>query len=210
MSEIYLISKPELPDLDIYKQDLELIFSSYKIAIFQLRLKNATDNEWLDASQITKHLCQKYQVKFIINDRADLIDKIKPDGLHLGQEDGDITPIRKKYGSKFIIGRSCYDSKDFAKQAKKDDASYIAFGTFFPSKSKEQIYKPNPEIISWAKSELNIAVCAIGGLYPHNLNRFQNHKPDYFCFISAIWDSEDKKQEILSINKIITHTKSHL
>jgi thiamine-phosphate pyrophosphorylase len=200
LSKIYLISKPSIPDLDSYAKHLELSFGTNKIDIFQLRLKNATEQEWISTAKISKDLCKKYHVKFIINDRCDLIDIIKPDGIHLGQSDGDIGPIRSKYGNDFIIGRSCYDSKEFALAAKEDGANYIAFGTFFPSKTKEQIYKPQMNLINWAKQELHISVCAIGGLYPHNLNQFQNHKPDYFCFISAIWDSEDMKSVIFSID----------
>ena len=136
MSKIYLISKPEIPDFDLYIQNLKLIFATQHIDTYQLRLKNCTDADWIKAGEITKLLCQKFNVNFIINDRADLIKTIKPDGIHLGQSDGDILPIRKEFGDKFIIGRSCYDSKEFAKQACDDQASYIAFGTFFPSKSK--------------------------------------------------------------------------
>ncbi|MBT4921427.1 MAG: thiamine phosphate synthase [Rickettsiales bacterium] len=201
MSNIYLISKPRIPDLSSYAKNLELALSTNSISIFQLRLKEVSDKDWIAAALVTKNLCSKYQVTFILNDRIDLLDQIKPDGIHLGQTDGDIGPIRDKYGNDFIIGRSCYDSKEFAKQAKIDGADYIAFGTFFPSKTKEQIYKPQMELITWAKDELQIHVCAIGGLYPNNLNQFQNHRPDYFCFISAIWDSEDIRCTIFNIHR---------
>jgi thiamine-phosphate pyrophosphorylase len=204
LSKIYLISKPEIPDFDLYIQNLELIFATQHIDTYQLRLKNSSDSDWIKAGEITKSLCQKFNVNFIINDRADLIKTIKPDGIHLGQSDGDIIPIRKEFGDKFIIGRSCYDSKEFAQQACNDQASYIAFGTFFPSKSKAQIYKPKKELINWARSNLNTEICAIGGLYPENLNHFKNFEPDYYCFISAIWDSNDKAKTLAEIKEIIS------
>lgn len=204
MSKIYLISKPEIPDFDLYIQNLELIFATQHVDTYQLRLKNCTDADWIKAGEITKSLCQKFNVNFIINDRADLIKTIKPDGIHLGQSDGDISPIRKEFGDKFIIGRSCYDSQEFAQKACSDQASYIAFGTFFPSKSKEQIYKPKKEIIGWAKANLNTKTCAIGGLYPHNLNHFKAFEPDYYCFISAIWDSNNKAKTLSEIKSIIS------
>jgi thiamine-phosphate pyrophosphorylase len=204
LSKIYLISKPAIPDLDLYIQDLELIFATQHIDTYQLRLKNCTNADWIKAGEVTKALCQKYNINFILNDRADLINTIKPDGIHLGQSDGDISPLRKEFGKNFIIGRSCYDSKEFAQKACDDEASYIAFGTFFPSKSKEQIYKPKKELINWAKTNLKTKICAIGGLYPHNLEHFKGFEPDYYCFISAIWDSDNKKSVLNEITKIIT------
>ncbi|MBL6785259.1 MAG: thiamine phosphate synthase [Rickettsiales bacterium] len=204
MRQIYLISKPQINDLDHFAKNLESAFATNEISIFQLRLKNVKDSVWIESAKIAKQICKDYNVKFIINDRSDLINEINPDGIHLGQSDGDIISIRKQYGDKFIIGRSCYDSKEFAQIAEKDQASYVAFGTFFLSKSKEQIYKPQKEIINWAKSNLKVKICAIGGLYSHNINYFDGFMPDYFCFISAIWD-EDNIQD--AVNKIADQIK---
>jgi thiamine-phosphate diphosphorylase len=65
------------------------------------------------------------------------------DGIHVGQNDGIISQIKKIAPENFIIGASCYDSKHLAMEAGEQGADYVSFGTFFPSTTK---WKNRPNI----------------------------------------------------------------
>ena len=92
----------------------------------------------LDDSQKLLALCNRYSANLIINDDVNLAQEINAQGVHLGQDDGDVKAARTLLGEKAIIGVTCHDSLTLAEKAIADGASYIAFGRFFSS-----ITKPN-------------------------------------------------------------------
>ena len=71
-----------------------------------------------------------------MNDDPMLSKKLNADGCHLGQKDMGIIEARKIVGKK-IIGITCHNSIELAKDAIKRKASYIAFGAFFSTKTKK-------------------------------------------------------------------------
>ena len=89
-----------------------------------------------------RQLCKKNNVKFIINDDPVLAKKLNADGCHLGQKDMNIKDAKKIIGNK-IIGITCHNSIKLAKEAIKNRPNYIAFGAFFPTKTKKTKYRAN-------------------------------------------------------------------
>ena len=74
---------------------------------------------------------KKNKVKLIINDNPIVAKMINADGCHIGQKDIDFISCRKILGKNKIVGMTCHNSKKLALKAKKNGASYIAFGAFF-------------------------------------------------------------------------------
>ena len=140
---VYLISPNKISKK--FYSDLDKVLSYGNVKFFQLRLKKIKTNDLLKIASKIRKITLKYKVKFIINDNFILALKSKADGCHMGQLDGHIKIAKKKFKNK-IIGVTCHDSKVLAKQAIKDKASYLAFGSFFKSK-----LKPNAK-----KADLNI------------------------------------------------------
>ena len=87
-------------------------------------------------AQALQALCAEAEVPLIINDDAALAAAIGAAGVHLGEDDGDIAAARALLGPDAIIGASCYDQLQLAQRAVAAGASYVAFGAFFPSRSK--------------------------------------------------------------------------
>ena len=58
----------------------------------------------------------------------------------MGQLDGSFKIARKKLKNK-MLGITCHNSKTLAKNAIKDKADYLAFGSFFKSKLKPKAKK---------------------------------------------------------------------
>ena len=131
---IYLIS-PNRINNQFYNL-LNKVLASKKISFFQLRLKKYSFIQKSLIGKKVKKICKKNNVKLLINDDPILTKKIDADGCHLGQKDTNINDARKIIGNK-IIGITCHNSIKLAKKAINNQASYIAFGAFFPTKTKK-------------------------------------------------------------------------
>ena len=156
---IYLIS----PN-NIYYQffiDLNKVLGTGMVGLFQMRLKRYSFKQKILIGKKIKKICNKNDVKFLVNDDPMLSKILNADGCHLGQKDTDIKQARKIIGNK-IIGITCHNSIKLAKAAIKDKASYIAFGAFFSTTTKKIKFKTTTEILIKAKRLTKIPVVAIG------------------------------------------------
>lgn len=112
--------------------------------------------------------CRASGVYFIVNDDVELALNSGADGVHLGQDDAAISHARQRLGSARIIGASCYNSLPLAAKAAAAGADYLAFGRFFPSKTKPDA--PNAELatLAAARAQFDLPLCAIGGITASN------------------------------------------
>lgn len=87
-----------------------------------------------------------------------------------------------------LIGASCYDSKKLALQAQEQGADQISFGAFFASPTKISRGSPSPDLIDWAKINLNLPIIGIGGINQQNYQILVKRKIDYLALISYVWN----------------------
>ena len=139
-----------------------------------------------------KHLCKKNNVKFIVNDDPILAKKLNADGCHLGQKDTDIKEAKKIFENK-IIGITCHNSIKLAKEAVKNKADYIAFGAFFPTKTKKTKYKSNLKTLNKAKKLTNIPIVAIGGITNKNYKKLLLNNANFLAISGYIWNNKKYK-----------------
>lgn len=136
--------------------------------IIQYRDKNHdAESRLRQASKLTT-LCHQHGALFIVNDDVELTKQAQADGVHLGREDASLAQARKQLGSGAIIGVSCYNELARAETAQAQGADYIAFGRFFPSRTKPQAVPASLDLLREAKKKLRIPVVAIGGITPEN------------------------------------------
>jgi thiamine-phosphate pyrophosphorylase len=107
-------------------------------------------------------------VLFIVNDDVTLAKETQADGVHLGREDASLVQARAQLGPKVIIGLSCYNELARVETAQAQGADYVAFGRFFPSRTKPRAVPANLDLLREAKKKLRIPVVAIGGITPEN------------------------------------------
>ena len=189
-ARLYLISPPKF-DLNIFSNQLEIALSTKKVPVFQLRMKDVSDEEIISAAQRLQKICYQYQTSFILNDRVDLALKIGADGVHLGSNDGDVALARKKSGNNFIIGASCYDSKHHIMVSAEEGADYISLGTFFPSNTKNSSGKPTLDLLKWCADYINVPVVAIGGINYDNCQALVKNGADFLAVISYVWQHQN-------------------
>lgn len=136
-------------------------------------------------------LCRPLGIPLIVNDEADLAAACGADGVHIGSEDGSIESARTVLGEEAIIGVSCYNSLDLARDAAARGADYVAFGRFFPSQTKPDATLASPELLTAAQAELQIPVCAIGGIDGHNGQQLVDAGADLLAVIHAVLGAPD-------------------
>lgn len=180
---VYLISNDD--PLPVLLGKLDAALATGAIALLQYRRKQteATERE-AEARQLFA-LCQRHAVPLIINDDMALAEKLGC-GVHLGQSDGSLIDARQRLGQAAMIGRTCHDSLEFARQAVADGASYVAFGAVYPS-----VTKPNAHVVSLttlrhAKQQLSLPICVIGGLTAENIQPCVDLGVDLYAVVSDV------------------------
>ena len=194
---IYLISPPEISDIDNFISILDSMLSLYGEYIFavQLRIKSAPYKFLFDISIKIYTVCKQYNVFFIINDNLKLAHDLrllrKCDGLHIGIEDQNLIECRKILPTDMIIGISCYDKMDVALKGVKEGANYVSFGAFFPSKTKpDAIGIPKMNILYEWQNYNSIPSVSIGGITAENCSEFLSIPSNIIALCNYIWCHE--------------------
>ena len=196
---IYLISPQIIRDSKFYKE-LDEVLKTKKVKYFQLRLKKVSNSKLLKISKKIKKIVKKNNVKFIINDKPFVANKVGADGCHIGQKDINFNISRKILGKNKIIGITCHNSKKFAFIAKEYGADYVAFGSFFKSSTKKTAFKATYAILRWAKKKINMPIVAIGGINSSNYRKILKNGADYIACSSYIWNNRNL-DPVSAINK---------
>jgi len=186
------------PFLELESKVLELLKAGVKVV--QLRDKNSKDEELLEKALNIQQICKKYGAIFIINDRVNLAKEIDADGVHIGIEDESLIKTRELLPDK-IIGVSCYDDLERAILAQNQGASYVAFGSFFPSSTKPDAKKAPLELLKRAKKELKIPICAIGGINETNISLLKD--ADLISIVKAVYEPREIKENIKILKELI-------
>ena len=135
----------------------------------QLRIKNKSQDEWLDITLKTLAVCQKYGSKLIVNDNVSVAREAYADGVHLGKTDLDVTEARRILGHNAIIGATANTWDDVKILAGKM-VDYIGLGPYRFTPTKEKLspvlgLTGYEYIISQcAEHEVKTPIIAIGGI----------------------------------------------
>jgi thiamine-phosphate pyrophosphorylase len=136
-------------------------------------------------------LCRRHGVPLVINDDLQLALEVGADGAHLGREDGDLCTARAALGAGRILGVSCYDEPERAREAKRIGADYVAFGSFFASPTKPAAIRAPLALLAAARAELGLPVCAIGGIALQNAPQLIDAGADLLAVISDLFEAPD-------------------
>lgn len=158
--------------------------------LVQLRDKSKKDEELIEIAKELKRLCHKFLAYFIVNDRVELAFKIEADGVHIGKDDPDLKMVRRFFKDK-VVGVSCYGDLERAIKAEQEGASYVAFGSFFPSPTKPDSKLVDKKILTLAKKHLKIPVCAIGGITLAKAKELIEAGADLIAVVSDIWKTKN-------------------
>lgn len=190
-----------MPDSDCMFKSIERSLEG-GTTVIQYRDKSTDQAKRLKQACSLKQLCDRYNAALLINDDIQLAKQCDAAGVHLGQSDGSVTEARKILGTEAIIGVTCHDSLELAVQAHSESADYVAFGAFFPSKTKPDA-KPAPiELIARVKSKVNLPIVAIGGITIDNAQQIITAGADMVAVIHALYAQDDIRKTAQNFHQL--------
>ncbi|MCC5882229.1 MAG: thiamine phosphate synthase [Halomonas sp.] len=137
---LYLVTDP---DLCADQGLLETVMAAIRggVSVVQLRDKKASDGELIDQARRLKAALAGSGVPLIINDRLKVALESGADGLHIGQDDGNVAAARAALGEGRILGLSVQNHDQLARL---DPAAldYLGLGPVFATSTKRNHATP--------------------------------------------------------------------
>ena len=135
----------------------------------QLRMKDASEEEFMAAAEQIGKLCRKHEAVFVLDDHVELVERCGADGVHLGKNDMPVDEARRLLGNDRIIGGTANTFEDI-ERLHRQGADYIGCGPFRFTTTKKNLspvlglegYK---HIVSDMKTHgIDLPIVAIGGI----------------------------------------------
>jgi len=202
---VYTIIDPEQGS-NIFELTKKVILGGVKIIQYRDKF-NTISQKVINANKI-KHICEKYNVLFIINDSADLAKEVDSDGVHIGQNDDTVEYCKKTLSNEKIIGTSNNNIEEIY-QSIKANVDYLAIGKVFETSTmgKKDRNIVGLELIADTKKITNIPVVAIGGINKNNANKVIKLGADSICVVSEIVKSSNPELEANKFKRFFDHEK---
>lgn len=187
---LYAITADQHNGLEHLRSDVEAALTG-GARVIQYRDKSSDTGRRQREARVLRDLCAAFDAPFIVNDDIELAASVGADGVHIGRDDGGLEAARRFLGNEFLIGVSCYNDFDLARQAVAGGADYVAFGSFFASPTKPHAVTATPSLLRRARDELRVPVVAIGGISPENGAALVRDGADMLAVISAVFGADD-------------------
>ncbi len=188
----------------LYEQVKEALENG--VTCVQLREKELNESDFLKEAKQISALCKEYKVPFIVNDNVNIAIACKADGIHIGQEDMELTNVRKLVGEDMIIGVSAHTVEEAIK-AQEGGADYIGIGAVFATSTKTDVDVLSFETLRSICEAVDIPTVAIGGIKKDNICKLKGSGIDGVAVVSAIFAAKDiataTKELLLEVKKAV-------
>ena len=188
----------------LYEQVKEALENG--VTCVQLREKELDESDFLKEAKQISALCKEYKVPFIVNDNVNIAIACKADGIHIGQEDMELTNVRKLVGEDMIIGVSAHTVEEAIK-AQEGGADYIGIGAVFATSTKTDVDVLSFETLRSICEAVDIPTVAIGGIKKDNICKLKGSGIDGVAVVSAIFAAKDiataTKELLLEVKKAV-------
>jgi len=159
--------------------------------LLQYRDKLSAMPERVARARALRQLAGRFGARLLINDDLALAMLVGADGVHLGQEDGNLAAARAILGPSRWLGASCYADLACARHAAAAGADYVAFGAVYPSPTKPQAPLAAVDLFKQAKTTLDVSSCAIGGITLDNAAPLIAAGADLLAVITDLFNAPD-------------------
>lgn len=172
------------------------------VTFVQFREKNSDTGSCLQDALKIQALCRQHNIPFVINDNVELAQRIDADGVHIGQNDMNITDARRLLGENKIIGISAQNVEQ-AVAAERCGADYLGVGAIFHTDSKSDADDVGVPLLTEICSSVKIPVTAIGGINENNVLQLASTGICGIAVISAILASNDIQNAAKRLKELI-------
>lgn len=159
--------------------------------LVQYRDKSNDAARRLAEARALRAACHAHGALLIVNDDVDLAHAAGADGVHLGCDDAGFAAARARLGPRALLGASCYDSLERARAAAAAGADYLAFGSMYPSATKPAAVAATPALLTAARVELGLPVCAIGGIEPAHAAALRDAGAALIAVVAGVFGAAD-------------------
>ena len=206
--QLYLISPLDVGDG--FPASLESALSAGPVAAFQFRVKDMSAHDAARLAEPLQEICAAHDVAFIVNDSISLAKRLRADGVHLGQGDGDVKEARLELGPTAQIGVTCHNSRHLAMEAGEAGADYVAFGAFYPTTTKTVNHMAELETLQKWSNVMEIPCVAIGGITAGNAKPIIDAGADFIAVSGAVWhDPRGPAAAIADFNAVLASADTH-
>ncbi|TVR11230.1 MAG: thiamine phosphate synthase [Planctomycetota bacterium] len=166
---------------------LEPLAAEGLVTMVQLRDKRGSDAQVVDLAKQMQATLRPRSIPLLLNDRWHLVQACGADGVHLGQDDGDLAQVREALGTQAIIGRSIDHPREW--QAGHD---YHGIGPIFSTSHKGDAgpVVGCARLAQW-RSEIPGPLVAIGGITVDNAQQVMETGVDGVAVLGAICAAAD-------------------
>jgi len=139
------------------------------IRLIQLRMKEASDEEFLMTARDAMKICRAWGSRLIINDRVAVAAAVDADGVHVGQEDLPVREARRMLGKGKIVGGTANTMGDI-REHYKGGADYIGLGPYRYTTTKKKLspilgLEGYSKVVRQMDAEgISVPIYAIGGI----------------------------------------------
>jgi thiamine-phosphate pyrophosphorylase len=172
------------------------------VDVFQLREKDASDEDVLRHADEAQRCCAEAGVTFVLNDRPDLVARAGADGVHVGQDDIPVDEARAVVGAERIVGLSTH-SVEQVYAARGADIDYFAVGPVHATPTKEGRPAVGLDPIRHAARTATRPWFAIGGLDEHTTRAVLDAGARRIVVVRAIAEADDPGQATRTLRRLI-------
>lgn len=172
----------------------------------QLRMKEATREEFTRVGRIVKEICRRHGALFLVNDNVDIALELDADGVHLGKEDMNPLEARKILGYTKIIGGTCNTFEDVVARFRQQ-VDYIGLGPFTYTSTKKRL-SPILGIEGYRnildacrKAGIHIPIHAIGGIRENDIQPILSTGVTGIALSSLLKNSDDITEKTKQIQE---------
>jgi thiamine-phosphate pyrophosphorylase len=139
------------------------------VRLIQLRMKEASEQEFLEVAKEAVKICGVWGSRLIINDRVEVAAAVNADGVHVGKEDLPVREARRILGEGKIVGGTANTEEDIREHV-KGGADYIGLGPFRYTTTKKKLSPVlglegyRRVMRKMAEEGVDVPVFAIGGI----------------------------------------------
>ena len=169
------------------------------VDVFQLREKDAPDEQILAAAQVARALCDEAGALFVLNDRPDLVDAAGADGVHVGQDDTPVPEARAVVGDR-IVGLSTH-SPEQADAARGVD--YFAVGPVHATPTKQGRPAIGLDPVRHAARTAQVPWFAIGGIDGDTLPAVLDAGARRIVVVRAIAEADDPGAATRALREVL-------
>ena len=162
----------------------------------QYRDKSADDAQRLDRAYRLAALTRAAGALLIVNDSIDIAMRSGANGVHLGRDDGNVAHARRRLPDQ-LLGVSCYNQLDRAREAIAAGADAVAFGSIFESVTKPAAVRAPLALVSEARATWpQRRIIAIGGIDADNVATVAAAGAHAAAVLDAIFGAENPAQAV--------------